>query len=360
MWGWVSKSATEKDKEVHAFQEKYSSPLLTFLARIASFCSDEEFYLISFPLCVWGPMCDGTPLFAFGIAQLLAWNLTIGSTVKNLIAYPRPSHPVRRESGAGCEAIEFGMPSTHAFMSMSFAMHIVYHLWSQTAEPTLFNYATWFIFTVLWSGSIGFSRVYLGYHTLQDIAVGWITGFFWTILMELYIIPFLFVAASTRDIVTLVAVSIMWGLWLIFHPFNKDSKVLFHLSEGTYDYVPPIIAVGLASTWGIYRVGAVGLPCSTDYSTLLVRYGVGLPVTGIVFFLCRAVLPPIIERVFKMLNLDIHYVPYGKFKQYIVEAIKNPSNTINGDYKMAWVRYATKFLQYTFLTACVEVFAFYQ
>jgi hypothetical protein len=47
------------------------------------------------------------------------------------------------------------------------------------------------------------------------------------------------------DYLMVLLLSIFWVMWFWLHPFNKKSKVAFHLSEGTFDYTPPIIAVGL-------------------------------------------------------------------------------------------------------------------
>ena len=41
-----------------SFQERFRTPLLDFLAPIVSALSDEEFYLILFPLLYWGPFCN--------------------------------------------------------------------------------------------------------------------------------------------------------------------------------------------------------------------------------------------------------------------------------------------------------------
>jgi hypothetical protein len=144
----------------------------------------------------------------------------------------------------------------------------------------------------------------------------------------------------------LVPLSVMWILWFLYHPFNKKTKVAFHLSEGTYDYAPPIIAVGLCkhyvcssliypvSTWAISMAGDV--PCTQDPSVLAYRYLIGLPITGILlrntrnteplpaffYFGSRLVLPSLLEPVFKFFKVDCHYIPYSKFREYIIENLK--------------------------------------
>ena len=50
----------------------------------------------------------------------------------------------------------------------------------------------------------------------------------------------------SSDTFTIVAYTIFWLLWMVFHPMNTKSKVAFHLSEGTFDYTPPIIAVAFS------------------------------------------------------------------------------------------------------------------
>jgi len=231
-------------------------------------------------------------------------------------------------------------------MSIAFALHIAFHWKAHTPEPSLFGYIACMILVVLWTGSIGLSRVYLGYHTFQDITIGWISGFFWALFMEIYLLPFFFTKLAVEGSwLTVLGLTTMWISWLVFHPFNKKSKVAFHFSEGTFDYTPPIIAVGLASTLGIFSLGEK-VPCSMDPSILLFRYGSGIPVAGILYFGSRAIFPSLIEFALKKLRVDCHYIPYGKFRDYVIENTKNPNSPVNDRYQMAWVRYVTKFLQY--------------
>jgi membrane-associated phospholipid phosphatase len=62
-------------------------------------------------------------------------------------------------------------------------------------SPTLLDYVFWILFVVGWSLTIGVSRVYLGFHTFQDVFVGWTFGFIWSYFMEFYLIPFIYTAA---------------------------------------------------------------------------------------------------------------------------------------------------------------------
>jgi len=353
LWSWITRPQSEKDKEVLQFQLKYKSPVLKTLAQCASFLSDEEFYLLSFPVVIWGPLCEGGLFSPFAVAQFLGWNLSIGSTVKNLVGYRRPTSPPVHRSDDGCEAIEFGMPSTHAFMSVCFAMHVATAVLSLISSPTIFDYILWISYVLVWSISISLSRVYLGYHTFQDIVVGWTTGIMWFFIMEFYILPFLFWRIMAVDYVVLCGMLIFWLSWLLFHPFNKSSKEAFLLSEGTFDYSPPIMAVGLFSSLCLFRTNTLNVCTGTSY-TLLMRYVVGIPMLAAVYFGSRYILPHIVEPILKYCNVDAHYIPYGKFRNYIVENLKKPQTNTNEKCKKAWVRIICKFLQYAFVTIAVS------
>jgi len=84
---------------------------------------------------------------------------------------------------------------------------------------------------------------------------------------------------------------------------------------------------------------------------LLWRWVFGIPITGLIYFGSRHLFPRILEPAFKHLRIDCHYLPYGKFREYIVDGLKSPTEVnANPTRKKVWVRYTSKFLQYALIS----------
>jgi len=105
------------------------------------------------------------------ILVLVALMITItdqfSNFLKQTIARPRPCHLDEGERVlARCGA--FGFPSAHAFSSMALAVFIGLLLKKQ--------YTYILPFLILWSFSLGYSRIYVGVHYPGDVLTGWILG----------------------------------------------------------------------------------------------------------------------------------------------------------------------------------------
>ena len=127
-----------------------------------SFLGQEEFYLLVMPLLVW--------TVDYNLGVRLGVMLNISNTLTNLVKYsfhkPRPYWVDQDIQGLSAGESGFGAPSGHAANAMS-----LYGLLAASIKKKWAIYAAaFFIFF------IGFSRPFLGMHSVFDIVLGWTLG----------------------------------------------------------------------------------------------------------------------------------------------------------------------------------------
>lgn len=139
---------------------------------------------------IGGPLVTGIIAFCIGlylaykrdvVRFLILGGSMVGSAalafmIKSLIERPRPQlwHHLLPESG-------FSFISGHATMSMTLAAAIVAILWrTKWRWPAM-------IVGALYTGWVGFSRLYLGVHYPTDILGGWIVASAWVLVVTLTI-----------------------------------------------------------------------------------------------------------------------------------------------------------------------------
>ncbi|KAG6445482.1 sphingosine-1-phosphate phosphatase 1 [Manduca sexta] len=123
---------------------------------------DEIFYATFIPFWFWN--IDG----AVGRRVVLVWTVVmyIGQGFKDIIRWPRPGYPVKKLQQKW--AIEYGMPSTHAMVGMCMPFSVLLYTMDRYIYP-----AHWGVLVaVSWCSLICVSRVYLGMHSVLDIAAG--------------------------------------------------------------------------------------------------------------------------------------------------------------------------------------------
>jgi len=368
VWEWLFKKSYDERIQAIIKLQRSRNYLLDNVARIATFCSDEEFYLLLFPLLYWGPFCDAK--LAWNLCICVGLGLPLGNILKNLFCIRRPSSPPVWQFHTSSEEHEFALPSTHALLASAVSIHIALHHITtyQHYEWTLL--IGWFLFVLFWTASISLSRVYMGAHTYQDIVLGGIVGSIFGLLLSivLEILHDIFIQQSS----SVVIISALFSIILLhFHPIDKSSKLNFYLSEGTFDYTSPLVGLTLGGilsrSWYFY----VCQQCISTWNLdLFIRYIIGAPITISLYIVIRRLLPYIIEPIFRLFRIRAHYIPYSDYAKYISSRIKQFSEIPNGDNSnyeenngrhqnpellIAWVRIYTKFFLYIALTYTVAV-----
>jgi len=274
------------------------------------------------------------------------------------------------------EEHEFALPSTHALLASAVSIHIALHHITNYQHNEWTLLIGWFLFVLFWTASISLSRVYMGAHTYQDIVLGGIVGsiFGLTLSILLEILHDYIVERSS----SVVIISALFSLIILHcHPINKENKLNFYLSEGTFDYTSPLVGLTLGSILSRSHYLFVHNQCISGWNKMLVlRYLVGTPISVGCYILVRRLLPYILEPIFRLLRVRAHYIPYSDYARYITSCIKQFSETEipngviphhgeeetngkihhqnqNPELLLAWVRIYTKFFLYLVLTYTV-------
>ncbi|CAG4966943.1 unnamed protein product [Colias eurytheme] len=133
-----------------------------YLFVLGTALGDEIFYATFIPFWFWN--IDG----AVGRRVVLVWTVVmyIGQGFKDIIRWPRPGYPVKKLQQKW--AIEYGMPSTHAMVGVSIPFSVLLYTIDRYVYPVHWGV----VIAVSWCTLICVSRIYLGMHSVLDIAAG--------------------------------------------------------------------------------------------------------------------------------------------------------------------------------------------
>ncbi|XP_049868050.1 sphingosine-1-phosphate phosphatase 1-like [Pectinophora gossypiella] len=200
---------------------------------------DEIFYATFIPFWFWN--IDG----AVGRRVVLVWTVVmyIGQGFKDIIRWPRPGYPVKKLQQKW--AIEYGMPSTHAMVGVSIPFSVLLYTIDRYQYPIHWGA----IIAVSWCTLICVSRVYLGMHSVLDIAAGLLLSS--GLLVGL--IPLVdrldgWLLTSYAAPCFVIAVSI---LVIVFHP-NADK---WTPTRGDTTMIVSVCAGILLGSWTNYQLG---------------------------------------------------------------------------------------------------------
>jgi len=348
---WLYQDPEIKCKFIQRAQ-RYRNKFLDQLFYYLSFVTEEEFCLPIFLPILWGPL--SSVRLAIIVTHTIGFAVGGGNMLKNVFAIQRPDSKLvwKPDNHHHRFSAEFGFPSTHTSHGFTFSMGFAYYLLTESGSL----YDPWsLIITALmiltWVMIISFSRIYLGAHSLQDVVGGWLLGFISGIIigplsdLAVYGIP----ENSILFYIMFLSACIIFH----YHPINRSSKLKFHFSEGTSDQSAPSIGC-VAGGYLIIFLGALSKERKApNIQCLLLRYAIGLPISVGLYFIMRKTFPIILEKIFKLFNLESNFMPYSKFYDYLfVELEKSHSWKEEGVYngKLCRVRAYAKFFQYVLIS----------
>jgi membrane-associated phospholipid phosphatase len=126
-----------------------------------TFLGNENFFFLVLPLIYWSIDAG----LGLRVAFILATSNYVNAIVKVLFTAPRPYWVSPQVEPLSMEST-FGIPSGHAQNSMA--------IWGTIAAGLNRRWA-WILAVVL-ALLVGFSRLYLGVHFVQDVLLGWLIG----------------------------------------------------------------------------------------------------------------------------------------------------------------------------------------
>nr|CAB3266033.1 sphingosine-1-phosphate phosphatase 2-like [Phallusia mammillata] len=140
-----------------------TNPTLLQLALGGSELAGEPFYYVFFPACAW--------LFEIRVARrtllMLASVMYVGQSLKDILKWPRPSSPPVIRLDEAYET-EYGMPSTHTMCAVTVPFTLLLFM-SDLYEISIYK---GILLSIAWSSFVMLSRIYLGMHSILDIAAG--------------------------------------------------------------------------------------------------------------------------------------------------------------------------------------------
>ncbi|XP_021191169.2 sphingosine-1-phosphate phosphatase 1 [Helicoverpa armigera] len=218
---------------------------------------DEIFYATFIPFWFWN--IDG----AVGRRVVLVWTIVmyIGQGFKDIIRWPRPGYPVKKLQQKW--AIEYGMPSTHAMVGVSIPFSVLLYTMDRYQYPVHWGV----LIAVSWCTLICVSRVYLGMHSVLDIAAGLLLA---TALVSV-LIPLVdrldwFLLTSQLSPFLVIAASI---LVIVFHP-NADK---WTPTRGDTTMIVSVCAGILTGAWTHYQLGNMAAsPAAPPYQIIWPSY----------------------------------------------------------------------------------------
>ena len=165
-------------------------------AKVCSIAGSEEFYSVAIPVMTW---CVLSFSLSRALVLLLAANLYVGNSLKNVFCLPRPPL-VHRVGGKGADeenkvggrrihvdALGFGWPSTHSCNAVSLpfaALRIAYgsalpslpSSFSDLAPPSAVAAYLAYLLAALYATAVPLSRLVLGVHSPTDVSAGVLYG----------------------------------------------------------------------------------------------------------------------------------------------------------------------------------------
>lgn len=135
----------------------------------------------------------------------------VNKVIKKLIKHPRPDF--HKDFGSGSYSLTFGMPSAHSQFMGLFGAYFVCIFLFRMSHLSHLQRSFGCLTLVVSSTAVAFSRVYLLYHSVQQVIVG--------ILLGIFLGIFYFVATSVARDIGLVDWVLNWPIVKYF--YVKDS-----------------------------------------------------------------------------------------------------------------------------------------
>lgn len=212
-----------------------------YLFVIGTELGDEIFYATFIPFWFWN--IDG----AVGRRVVLVWTICmyVGQGFKDIIRWPRPGYPVQKLQSKW--SIEYGMPSTHAMVGVSIPFSVLLYTMDRYQYPV--HWGT--LVAISWCTLICVSRVYLGMHSVLDIAAGLLLAS----SMLVFLIPVVdwldpILVTYPLSPIFVLAISISA---IVFYP-NADK---WTPTRGDTTMVVSVCAGVLIGSWTNYQLGNV-------------------------------------------------------------------------------------------------------
>ena len=162
------------DTRVMAFVVAQATPLLTRVMLKITFFGSMQFLLPAYIVLVVYLLLKKKSFYAIYIAIVAISSTAVMYLVKQLFKRPRPLIPVFETTDG------YSFPSGHSFTSFVFCSILAHILWTSSHKKNWKYFATFLL--LLFSISIGVSRVILNVHFATDVIASFCLGIIWVLL----------------------------------------------------------------------------------------------------------------------------------------------------------------------------------
>lgn len=162
------------DSRVFHFFAQFSSPAFINAMHFLTFFGSTYFFFPAYLLMILYFIIVRKKNYALDIFIVGASSTLLMLGLKNIFHRKRPDLPLFKA------LTNYSFPSGHALSSFIFCSMLIYIIWNGKWQQS----AKWIasVLLLLFSISIGISRIVLRYHFASDVVAGFCLGFVWSIL----------------------------------------------------------------------------------------------------------------------------------------------------------------------------------
>lgn len=255
------------------FFQEHASPFLDVLFQFFSFLGEPPLYLLILGWLLW----NGDKKKSFAFCFVLMYSVLSNLLLKIVFRHPRPFQALAGVEGKRLSTADgYSFPSGHTQNAATFYFSVVSYLQK-----------LWLTFIALAVVvMIAFSRLYLGVHWPQDVAVGFLLGFLFPLLLfnrfaTLYEQPHSRLVFLTVTTITAALLGIGFYAASFFLPENFDLGDIHKFS---------LLTSGLACGFLCEFIYG-GYSTEASLKMKILRYGVGLVIVAILYSGIKFLLP---------------------------------------------------------------------
>jgi undecaprenyl-diphosphatase len=164
------------DQYANPFLHAISSPALDLVMNLLTMIGDVPFVALMFVISMAYLLSQRMRAEALFLATAILGSVALNGILKVFIQRPRPQLPWAHVLP------DYSFPSGHSMNSLVFYLAIAVIIWARAKAPAG---SIAVIAALLIATSVGFSRIYLGYHYLSDVVGGFAAGLAWLLVVAL-------------------------------------------------------------------------------------------------------------------------------------------------------------------------------